>query len=334
MTAEEIKSIYLSAEKAVAMLESPAGEEIRKSNPEIYNIAINTLNEYREEYFTIKLQENENAKALVKSSEEAVEVLKMLPDTSHSSIVALNNLVTENAKKLQNELLFESDTYYERYFFNLPATMTDDLAKNVTKNERFNEWFAGSKVVDASNEPLLVYHGSSGKIDEFAQFKFNLFPGAYFAENKSYSEWFARIKGGNEFMFRCYLRVLNPIDLTPFEVRKVNYNDFVDYIELKYGYKLPENKMLKAVSEAEKGMWAWRYLRMGVDWLKMFAKSGDFDGFHYYENNPDDKKDGKDNVTKAWLVLHPNQIKTADLRNTTYSLFSNDIRMKKGGKLW
>lgn len=333
MEAEEIKSIYLAAEKAVAMLESPLGQEVRMSNPEIYNIAVRTLNEYREDYFSIKMQESNNAKAITKSIEEAVEVLKILPETSHTSILELNNLITEKSKLLQNELLFDSDTYYERYFFNLPAKMTDELVNDVTKNERFTEWFTGSKVIDEQNQPLLVYHGSSGNIEEFTQFKFDIFPGAYFAEKKSYSEWFAQLKGGNEFMFRCYLRVLNPIDLTPFEVRKVTYQDFVTYIKLRYGYDLPENKMLQRIAEAQNGIWAWQYLRMGVDWLRMFANTGEFDGFHYYENNPQDVIDGKENVTKAWLVLHPNQIKTADMRNTTYSLFSDDIRMKEGGVL-
>jgi hypothetical protein len=333
MTEEEIKSIYLSAEKAVAMLESPAGAEIRVLSPEIYTIAIETLNEYRSDYYSIKMKENDNARLMTKSIEEAVDLLKILPETSQSSIVALNNLITENSKKLQSELLFDSDTYYERYFFNLPAKMTEGLVKDITKNERFLEWFSGSKVVDDKNQPLLVYHGSSGNIDEFTEFKFDIFPGAYFAENKSYSEWFAKLKGGNEFMFRCYLRVLNPIDLTPFEVRKVKYQDFITYIKLRYGYDLPENKMLKRIAEAQDGIWAWQYLRIGVDWLRMFAKSGEFDGFHYYENNPSDIVEGKENVTPAWLVLYPNQIKTADMRNTTYSLFSNDIRMKQGGLL-
>ena len=333
MEPEEIKSIYLAAEKAVAMLESPAGEKIRNSNPEIYQIALKTLEEYRGEYFNLKVSESSSAKSLIKSTEEASQALNILPESNHSAIKTLNDLITDNNKKLQNELLFDSDTYYERYFFNLPTGMTDELVTDISKNERFNEWFAGSKVVDKSGNPLLVYHGSSGNIDEFTQFKFNLFPGAYFAENKSYSEWFSTIKGGNTFMFRCYLRVLNAIDLTPFEVRTVVYDDIVNYIKLKYGYTMPENKLLKAMSDAQGGMWAWRYLRAGVDWLKFIKDTGEFDGFHYYENNPDDKVNGKDNITKAWLVLQPNQIKTGDMRNTTYSLMSKDIRMKMGGHI-
>ena len=132
---------------------------------------------------------------------------------------------------------------------------------------------------------------------------------------------------------QAVLKVQNPIDLTSFEVRKVTYQDFTTYLKLKYGYDMPENKMLRAMSDAQNGVWVWQYLRAGADWLKFIQKSREFDGFHYYENNPQDIVNGKENVTLAWLVLNGNQIKSADMRNTTYSLFTDDIRMKKGGEL-
>lgn len=333
MNNEEVKSIYLNAEKVISLLESPNGKEIREKNPELYEIAKKTVDEYRHRFYDIKLQESVNASALIKSSDEAIKALKLIPETSHVAVSALNNLITANSEKLQNELLFNTETYYEKYFFTLPSTLTEEVNTKVFENPRFKEWFGNSKVVDKNGEPLLVYHGTGGNIDEFSQFKFDTFPGAYFAENKSYSDWFAELKGGQQFMFRCYLRVQNPIDLTPFQVRKVSYEDFVTYIKLKYGYDMPENKMMKAASKQQGGFWAWQYLRGGVDWLKFIRDSGEFDGFHYYENNPSDIVEGKENVTPAWLVLRGNQIKAADMRNDTYSLFSNDIRMKKGGEV-
>jgi hypothetical protein len=100
-----------------------------------------------------------------------------------------------------------------------------------------------------------------------------------------------------------------------------------------YGYKLPENKMLKASSDSRGGMWAWSYLRGGVDWLNFIIKDGKFDGIAFYENNTQDlDSNGKDKVTPAWMVFEPNQIKLAK-NNSIYSLQSDDIRMKKGGKL-
>ena len=134
-------------------------------------------------------------------------------------------------------------------------------------------------------------------------------------------------------MFKCYLRVANPLDLTALKVDKILYDEFVMYIKAKFGYDLPEAPMLKAQSEAFGGLWAWQYLRNAPDWLKLIKSKKDFDGFHYYENNPGDIQEGKENITEAWMVLDESQIKTADDRNTTYSLFSKDVRMKKGGKI-
>ena len=131
-------------------------------------------------------------------------------------------------------------------------------------------------------------------------------------------------------MFECYLRVQNPIDLKLFGVRLVKYDEFVGYILLKYGYKLPLNKMLKALSDAEGGLWAWRYIRNAIEWLKMIKNDGAFDGIKYYENNPADIKGGVEAVTPAWAVFSPEQIKSSR-GNLTFSYDSKDIRFNKGG---
>jgi hypothetical protein len=334
MTNEELKKLYTSAEIALTTLQN---DDINNYEPDeykkMYSSALDIINKYKDKYYEILLIEKPIAEKLIKENEEAIEALKIIPEEEISSVSELNNLITENSKRLQNELSFNEDSFYEKYFISLPSKIKETPAQDAVYDERFIEWFGNSKVVNKDGKPLIVYHGSGGRIDEFTSFKFDIFPGNYFAENKSYSEWFSQIRGGNSFMFKCYLRVQNPIDLTEFKLDKVNYNDFVAYIKLKYGYDMPENKMLKAMSNATGGNWVWRYLKMGVDWLKFISKSKEFDGFHYYENNPDDIVNGKENVTKAWMVFHPNQIKAADNRNSTYSLFSKDIRMKKGGKL-
>jgi hypothetical protein len=215
---------------------------------------------------------------------------------------------------------------------NVTSSKSDFVNKEVVNNDRFKLWFAGSQCVDANGEPLLLYHGTGGlNLNEFDEFTFNLFPASYFAEKKSYSDWFATIKGGNSLLYKVYLRVLNPIDISLFYVDKVTYEDFVSYIEYIYGYQLPFNQMLKSASDNGGGLWAWQYLRGGVDWLNLLKSNKEFDGFVYYENNPDDQIEGKENVTKAWLVMNANQIKSADERNTTFSLQSNSIKMEKGG---
>lgn len=333
MTNEEIKSLYLAAEKALATLNSPYGEAIRTKNPKLYETASRIADEYRNKYYEVLLNEKQGAKALVAETQEAVDVLGIVPQTDYLAIQELNTLITTNSEKLQNELLFDASLFYDKYFLGLPSKIIEAVNEDVSENVRFREWFGNSKVVDANGKPLIVFHGSGGRTTEFSNFKFTPFPGNYFAENKSYADWFATYRGGNKYLFKCYLRVQNPIDLTPFKLDKVKYEDFVSYVRYEYGYELPENKMLRAMSEKMDGMWAWRYLRGGVDWLKFIATRNEFDGFNYYENNPDDMVKGKENSTKAWMVLHPNQIKSADLRNSTYSLMSKDIRMKQGGSI-
>ena len=122
------------------------------------------------------------------------------------------------------------------------------------------------------------------------------------------------------------------MDLTLFKTDKVDYDEFVAYVELKYGYKLAESKMLRALSKSQKGLWAWQYLRMSPDWLKQIADSRVFDSIVFFENNPDQKKKDKDNVTEAIMVFKPNVIKLAN-GNLTMSPDSNDVRFARGGSI-
>ena len=129
-----------------------------------------------------------------------------------------------------------------------------------------------------------------------------------------------------------YLRVFNPIDLRLFAVDKIGYDEFVGYIELKYGFVLPESKMMRALSQAENGIEVWRYLRMSPDWLKYISKGGLFDGIWFFENNPDHLIRKKQAITPAMMVFRPEQIKSAK-GNLTFSISSKDIRFNKGGNL-
>jgi len=39
--------------------------------------------------------------------------------------------------------------------------------RDITDNQAFQKWFAGSKVIDSNSEPLRVYHGTASDFDEF-----------------------------------------------------------------------------------------------------------------------------------------------------------------------
>ena len=260
----------------------------------------------------------------------------VIPTTSFATIKSVNEKLDALKQEFQNFATYEPVNFFNLYFILNGETQktanNEPIMGSMSKNVAFDSWFEGSKVVDENNEPLIVFHGTGAT--DFVRFSFDVFPGTYFGENRTYSEWFANLHGGEDGnIFECYLRVVNPIDLRLFKTEKVLYSDFVGYIELKYGYKLQENLMLKTGSERNGGLWAWQYLRGGTGWLKQVIQDGVFDGFTFYENNPSDTSaTGEENQTPAWLVFKSEQIKAAH-GNVTFSFNSKDIRFKKGGEL-
>lgn len=271
---------------------------------------------------------------------DTLQNLKNLLDEEDLELLKVTDgKITEILREVAGQTLYDPELYFETYFNQLGNNSKESVTEEIWNllTFSFNDWFKGSKVVDMKGKPLLVYHGRYN--DEVTTFKFNLFPAKYFAENKSYAEWFANSNGAeNATLYKCYLRVLNPLDLSIFGVHPVSYNDLTDYVELRYGYKLPLNKVLKAqsdmaVEQGEDGLWVWQYFRSGVDWLKHLKREGIFDGIHFVENNPSDiLPDGSENTTPVWMVLSPEQIKTAN-GNILNSINSKDIRFAKGGKL-
>jgi hypothetical protein len=332
MEAERIKKAYESAQNFITLLSSSYGESIRNEYPELVKKAEEIMLKYENQYMDAVIIHKPEAQNIVETIIELKETLELIDTTSYDSIKRLEDSLKENSEKLQSEILFEPLSFYKKYLLSITAPMSETLAESVLQNERFKAWFGNSKVVDEKGNPQVLYHGTSGLQQEFDEFQFKLFPGAYFAYNKSYSEWFAKVKS-NYYMYNVFLRVENPIDISAYGVEKVTYEDFTTYLELKYNLKLPENKPLKAQSDAENGLWAWRYLRFGSDWLKYIKNLNYYDGILYYENNPSDIINGKENITKAYLVFDGNQIKSADIRNTTYSLESKNLKLAKGGKL-
>jgi hypothetical protein len=332
--AQEIRKQYEAALRFLTIANSSYGKLIRETKPSLVVFAKGLVTKLQADYVQLLIDTTDSIVGQMKTEiYQAQQALKIISEDSHDAIKELNELIDQTTKQLQDIVLYNPNEFYENYFFSLVSPITDEINESVTKNERFRLWFTGSKCVDKDNKPQIFFHGTGGlKVDEFDEFSFSPFPGAYFAENKSYADWFANYRSGKSILYRVYLRVTNPIDLTGFKVDKVTYQDFVNFIKFTYGYTLPENKMLRAMSNAQNGMWAWQYLRSGVDWLKLIKNQREFDGFVYYENNPQDRlANGEENVTRAYLVLNGNQIKSADSRNTTFSLESNSIKMKEGG---
>ena len=239
--------------------------------------------------------------------------------------------IIKNIDRLNGEIqtakCYDPESYFNTYFFNNINGITNytiETAKNVrgfyNNNENFEEFMNGAFYPD------ILYHGTK---EQFVQFDFGTFPGMYFAKNQDYAQYFSGTDGA---MFKVYLNVKNPMDLLLFGTDKVDYDEFVAYVELKYGYRLAESKMLRALSKSQKGLWAWQYLRMSPDWLRQISESRIFDSILFIENNPDQKKNGKDNETEAIMVFRPENIKLAT-GNLTMSPYSKDVRFALGGSI-
>ena len=86
-----------------------------------------------------------------------------------------------------------------------------------TKSRPFKKWFNGSKIVDASGRPLVVFHGTDKEFTVFdtksghdRKTKQQLDFGSHFSVDDDYSKGYSK-KGNNA---SYYLSIKNPLDLT------------------------------------------------------------------------------------------------------------------------
>ena len=86
--------------------------------------------------------------------------------------------------------------------------------------DSFKNWFGdwerkqGSKVVDKNGEPLLVYHNTMIKQNEFKGYV------TYFTDNKEYAETFKGLATG-ELQYTTFLNIKNPENITHSELANV-----------------------------------------------------------------------------------------------------------------
>lgn len=125
------------------------------------------------------------------------------------------------------------------YFF--PGTfifthMEQLIEIKAPSDDEFKRWFAGSKAVDSTGKPLVLYHGSSkvGRIDKFRKSRATSGPMAYFTDDPavassystskrdtsykepdSYDGWFLyKVKRENPVKLSFAWNLLSPTDKT------------------------------------------------------------------------------------------------------------------------
>lgn len=262
----------------------------------------------------------------------------------------LDNLFNASAVKPQ-----------ERYKFNAysdgfaPDGQPTSLPKNLydwTMTQEFQNWFGNftnaynyrnssyenvpcSVVVNKHYEPLVVYHGTGA---EFSFFKFDKFPAMYFAENETYSNWFAEMKGQqsgtNGYVYPFFLNIRTPLDLTIYGINPVSPDEFVDWMFLQTGLDAEELKISKALLDPSKKFQAWMYLRNSPEMLNVLRDKAVCDGIIYYEDNPSVDKSSDAYKTKAYIVFNSNSAKIADPNREIMTIPAmRSFYLKRGGKL-
>lgn len=230
-------------------------------------------------------------------------------------------------------------------------TLLNQTNYNLTQTPMFKEWFGDylsaydfkslsgydniipvSKVMTKGFEPLVVYQGLGRA---FERERFDSFPTSYFAVNPDYAEWFATLKGQRNstqgYVLPFFLNLRNPLDFTYFGIEKVAPKDFFDYLFVKTG-QTPEQLGFDArfLQPNVPPMEVWAYIRNSPNAITAIAKQGIYDGFHFFENNP--QASGNQYQTEVWTTFFPSQTKLAsDQRSKMLYSANQGFLMAKGG---
>lgn len=102
-----------------------------------------------------------------------------------------------------------------------------------TNDAALLRWFKGSKVVDANNNPLVVYHGSSAKFDKFLHEHIGIHgtsegKGFYFTSNKSIAQGYS---GKDGHLYSVYLKIKKPLNYTKKTITRAKLTQFIMALE-------------------------------------------------------------------------------------------------------
>ena len=262
-----------------------------------------------------------------KTSLELLDSLKTIFDATKVESAPLSNKIAINGKP--TEL---SDKQYER-----------------VRSQKFIEWFGDwvsayftqdytnvSKVLNPrTDEPLVLYHGSDA---DFVNWRFDNFPAAYFGDNRSYSEWFAKARGGQGEIYEVFVSMKNPIDLRQYGVSEVPFKEVIDYLRNTYNLNpFDIVPMMKQLDEQQLeqlyqvNIKAWQFVRRGVPFLNYLKNETFYDGILMFEDNPDDVVNGIVNTTGSYVILYDYQVKWSTATN--FNALLHDSRYEKGGRI-
>ena len=241
--------------------------------------------------------------------------------------------------------------YSDGFQPNGQETNLDKYNYELVQTPMFKEWFGDfssaydfkglsgydniipvSKVMTEGYEPLVVYQGLGRA---FERERFDSFPTSYFAVNPNYAEWFATTKGQRNatqgFVLPFFLNVRNPLDMTYFGIDKVAPKDFFDYLFVKTGQTAEQLGFdARFLQPNVPPMEVWAYIRNSPQAIESIKNQGVYDGFHFYENNP--QATGDQYQTEVWTTFFSNQTKLASNQRSKMLYSANQgFLMAKGG---
>ena len=203
-----------------------------------------------------------------------------------------------------------------------------------------------SKVINPRTaEPMVLFHGTDA---DFTAWKFNQFPAAYFGDNRSYSDWFAKYRNpaSTGHVYECFINIKNPIDMRKYGLDNYKMGEILNYLQETYSLKpsdlIPE---LKDLTEEQYeqimnvNIKAWQFVRRNISFLNFVKANTFYDGILMFEDNPQDiittTVDGETvevpNTTGSFVVFSEGQIKWAGA--TYFNSIISDNRFAKGGKV-
>ena len=308
--------------------------------------------------FEVKLQlrqqltEFQKLKDIMYASENSEELMKTTTPNYDGkyAIAIIETMFNADSLELEtrpNYALPKADGFQP----NGSETLLSQVNYNLVQSSMFKEWFGDylgaydfkglsgydniipvSKVMTEGFEPLVVYQGIGRA---FERERFDAFPTSYFAVNPDYAEWFATLKGQRNstqgYVLPFFLNVRNPLDFTYFGIEKVAPKDFFDYLFVKTG-QTPEQLGFDArfLQPNVPPMEVWAYIRNSPNAITAIAKQGIYDGFHFFENNP--QASGNQYQTEVWTTFFPSQTKLAsDQRSKMLYSANQGFLMAKGG---
>lgn len=203
------------------------------------------------------------------------------------------------------------------------------------QNENFKRWFEGSKVVDAENKPLAMYHGTNKTANGEAISVFDTYgsnyglfgQGQYFTDNPDVAASYTKKgKGSDPTVYKVNLAIKNPIDMdakadTAAWGKAFPDVDFSDAISLN-GKSISNEAMYRAAEDhyIDERLPRYDAAEIMQDGLRAMGH----DGLTHIGGGRFGKK-GDETKHRVYVAFEPEQIKSATGNNGEYSRDNPDI---------